>query len=41
MKFDNKKVNKLLAEIEVILNSVKSTSESFKLELANRKKEAA
>lgn len=41
MKFDNKKVNKLLAEMEVILNNIKSTSESFRLELASRKKEAA
>lgn len=38
MKFDNKKVNALLSEMEEILTSVKLTSKLFRLNLANRKK---
>lgn len=41
MKFDNKKVNNLLAEMEAILSKVKLTNKAFRAELAIRKKEAA
>ena len=41
MKFDSKKVNLLLAEMEVILSSIKATSENFQRELAKKKQKAA
>ncbi len=37
MKFDNKKVNKLLAEMEGVLNSVKVISKDFHRKIALKK----
>lgn len=38
MKFDSKKVNKLLDEMEVVLNNIKVISKEFYLKLENNKK---
>lgn len=37
MKFDSKKVNKLLAEMEVILSNIKAISEDFQRKLTKNK----
>lgn len=37
MKFDSKKVNLLLAKMEVILSSMKATNEDFQRKLHHKK----
>lgn len=41
MKFDNKKVNLLLKEMDQILKRIKATNKGFQEALAERRKEAA